>query len=344
MMLRVQDSLPPGFLSADSRDLRAILGGPTLFHLEGKREPALFISILQHGNETTGWHAVQRLLKHYETTGGSLALPRSVSLFVANVEAAEKGLRRLGHQVDFNRTWPGGMSQASEEAVMMRQIEHTMRERGVFASVDLHNNSGRHPLYACVNALDGQKLCLASKFSRDVVYFINPTGVQSMAFGRFCTAITLECGQTNAENGIEPAFHFLNDVIQMDSIEVPADLLQNIRILKTIATIRTEGTGQFTFGEKSYGLNLRDDLDDFNFVQLPAGTILGSSEGPAPALRVFDDDNQDVTSAFLMLKSNEIYLKRSIIPAMLTKDISIIMDDCLCYLMEELSVQSDDIA
>lgn len=343
-MLRVTDSLPPGFLAADAKDLRALLGGPTLIHLKGAREPAVFISILQHGNETTGWHAVQRLLNHYTAEDGTPKLPRSISLFVANVEAAEKGRRRLGHQVDYNRVWYGGISPESDEAGMMREIETVMQTRGVFASIDLHNNSGRHPLYACVNELDGRKLALASRFSRDVVYFINPTGVQSMSFGRFCPAVTLECGQADAQNGIEPAFEFLNSVIQMDEIEVPSDLLNDIRILKTVATIRTTGTGHFTFGQDDQGLSLRDDLDDFNFVQLPAGTVLGSSNPSGPILQVLDDDNQDVTDVFLTIESGEIRLKRGAIPAMLTKDINIILDDCLCYLMQQLAISSDDIA
>jgi len=343
-MLRVLESLPTGFLSAEAQDLKSILGAPTLIHLKGAREPAVFVSILQHGNETTGWYAVRRLLEHYVTASGTLTLPRSVSLFVANVEAAEKGRRRLGHQVDYNRVWSGGISQESEEATMMRQIEEDMRARGVFASVDLHNNSGRHPLYACVNGLDGQKLSLASQFSNDVVYFINPTGVQSMAFGQFCPAITLECGQAHAHNGIQPVFEFLNNLVQLDEIAVPETLLSDIRVLKTVATIRTTGTGHFHFGDEGDGLTLRDDLDDFNFVRLPEGTVLGTSKALGPALKVFDDDEQDVTDIFLTIKSGEIRLKQGVIPAMLTKDINIILDDCLCYLMQELPVSSDDIA
>ena len=342
-MLRITESLPEGFLSADVRDLHTILGGPTLMHLKGRNEPALFISILQHGNETTGWHAVQRLLNHHTASDGTLTLPRSVSLFVANVEAAQKGQRRLNHQIDYNRVWSSGIEPNSEEARMMRQIESEMRSRGVFVSVDLHNNSGRHPLYACVNQLDGAKLALAAKFSRDVVYFINPTGVQSMAFGRFCPAITLECGQANAHNGIQPAFEFLNEVIHMDTIDVPPSLLSEIRVLKTVATVRAEGTGPFGFGDQPDGLALRDDLDDFNFVQLPSGTRLGSTPHSNRVLKVFDDDNKDVTDQFLTVDANEIRLGRGVIPAMLTKDIDIIFDDCLCYFMQELSISEDDI-
>jgi len=343
-MLSVIESLPNGFLTAEAHNLKSILGGPTLIHLKGAREPAVFISILQHGNETTGWYAVQRLLEHYTTSGNTLALPRSVSLFVANVEAAEKGRRRLGHQVDYNRVWSGGISQESDEAAMMQLIEKDMRARGVFASVDLHNNSGRHPLYACVNGLEGEKLALASRFSKDVVYFINPTGVQSMAFGHFCPAITLECGQAHAHNGIQPVYEFLNNLIQMEQINVPDSILSDIRILKTVATIRTTGTGHFHFGNEGDGLTLRDDLDDFNFVRLPEGTVLGKSKALGPVLRVFDDDNQDVTDTFLAIEGDEVRLKQGVIPAMLTKDINIILDDCLCYLMQELSVSSDEIA
>lgn len=59
----------------------------------------LFVSMLLHGNETTGLLAVQRLLDKYRDQ----PLPRALSVFVGNVEAARLGLRRLEGQPDYNR-------------------------------------------------------------------------------------------------------------------------------------------------------------------------------------------------------------------------------------------------
>jgi succinylglutamate desuccinylase len=84
-----------------------VLPGPALIHLPGRRIPPLFVSVLLHGNEDTGWLAAQSVLKKYAT----VELPRALSLFIGNVEAARTGLRRLDGQPDYNRVWPG-----SEEA------------------------------------------------------------------------------------------------------------------------------------------------------------------------------------------------------------------------------------
>ena len=64
----------------------------------------------------------------------------------------------------------------------MRAVVDIMRERGVFASIDLHNNTGSNPHYACVNRLDNRYLHLATLFARTVVYFLRPTGVQSVSY------------------------------------------------------------------------------------------------------------------------------------------------------------------
>jgi len=45
-----------------------------------------------------------------------------------------------------------------------------MRLRDVFASVDIHNNTGLNPHYGCVTALRHASLHLAAMFSRTVVY------------------------------------------------------------------------------------------------------------------------------------------------------------------------------
>jgi len=143
-MLNILRSLPPGFLHSTARDLHRILPGPTLVHLEGRRTPALFVSILLHGNEDVGLQAIQLLLRHYRDR----PLPRALSLFVGNVAAAERGVRRLPGQPDYNRAWPGGEEEGSAEHALLSQVVEEMQQRGVFASIDLHNNTGLNPHYA----------------------------------------------------------------------------------------------------------------------------------------------------------------------------------------------------
>ena len=52
-MLNELDQIPPGLLDLQAHQLADVLQGPTLITLQGIREPALFVSVLLHGNETT---------------------------------------------------------------------------------------------------------------------------------------------------------------------------------------------------------------------------------------------------------------------------------------------------
>ena len=98
------NEIPDGLLDVESAGLFDLLGGPALIHLEGKRKDSLFVSVMLHGNETTGLLVIQQILRHYQDA----ELPRSLSIFIGNVTAAEQGLRALPGQPDFNRIWGYG--------------------------------------------------------------------------------------------------------------------------------------------------------------------------------------------------------------------------------------------
>ena len=139
MTVRVLTSIPEGLLATPAPDLAQLLGGPTLLHLHGEREPALVIAVLLHGNEVSGWDALRRLLAELPT------LPRSLSIFIGNVAAAAQGVRLLPDQHDFNRIWRGG---SGPEAAMAAEVVELLSGRDLFAVVDLHNNTGHNPHYS----------------------------------------------------------------------------------------------------------------------------------------------------------------------------------------------------
>ena len=92
--------IPLALLKIDScTKIQQVFDQPTLMHLKGKDLRPLFISVLLHANEDTGFFAVQKLLKKYQER----ELPRSISIFFGNIAAAPEGLRRLNGQPDYNR-------------------------------------------------------------------------------------------------------------------------------------------------------------------------------------------------------------------------------------------------
>lgn len=334
--MTVLHALPRGLLGKSARALHEVLPGPTLIHLPGRRSPPLFVSVLLHGNEDVGWRAVQRLLGEC----GGRALPRALSLFVGNVAAAREGQRRLPGQPDYNRVWPGGGATGCAEERVMQAVVDEMARLGVFASVDVHNNTGTNPHYACVNRLDARFLSLAVLFSRTVVYFLRPTGVQSMAFAGLCPAVTLECGKVGEQAGVDHAARFLSACLHLSDLPARPPAAHDIELFHTVAVLRlAHGSGASRPNRPCDGGWIRfvPDFDRLNFQELPAGTLLAHADatGEAP-LQVWGEGGEDLTGRFLQQNGRDIRLRRPVMPAMLTLDQTVMQQDCVGYFMERL--------
>jgi succinylglutamate desuccinylase len=295
----------------------------------------LFVSVLLHGNEDTGWLAAQLVLRKYATT----ELPRALSLFIGNVEAARSGLRRLDGQPDYNRVWPGSEEAHSAELAMMQQVVDEMRARGVFASIDIHNNTGLNPHYACVNRLDQAFLHLATLFSRIVVYFTRPRGVQSAAFAELCPAVTVECGKPGTPGSVEHAAAFMEACLHLSEFPAHALAPHDVDLFHTVATVKVPDQAGFGFGEPGADIDFVPELDHFNFRELAHGDLLGRVRpGSTARLQALDENGRDIGDHLFDYRKDQITLRRPLMPAMLTRDERVIRQDCLCYLMERIGM------
>jgi len=331
-MLRIVEELPQGFLDAKATDLHKLLDGPTLIHLSGRRPEPLFVSILLHGNEDTGLKAMQRVLSDYRHK----TLPRALSLFVGNVQAASVGMRRLDGQPDYNRVWPGCEPLGFPEEQMMAQVVGEMRVRNVFASVDIHNNTGVNPHYSCVNRLDQRFFQLSTLFSRIAVYFVLPIGIQAMAFANLCPAITLECGKAGSGASDDHAAEFIKAALHLDHFPVHAVARHDLDLYHTVALVKVPESIRFAFGQGEADIVFEPDLDHMNFTELKAGTCFGQVLNNAMPLQAFADDGSDVALDYFEIRQGELLTRQPVMPMMLTCDERVIRQDCLCYLMERL--------
>lgn len=330
-MLNIVESPPDGLLAADAAGLQALLGGPTLLHLPGRHPAPLFVSVLLHGNEDTGFYAVRELLRRYRDK----ALPRSLSVFFGNVAAAAQGLRRLDGQPDYNRVWPGGETAGSPEHGLMARVVDEMERRQVFASVDVHNNTGINPHYGCVNRIDYRYLHLATLFSRTVVYFTRPRGVQSLAFSRLCPAVTVECGQPGQAQGVEHACDYLDACLRLTELPVHPVAAHDIDLFHTVAIVKVPEAVSFGFGDAPGDIRFLHNIDHFNFRELPAGAQLGWIDGAGSArLEAWDETGKDVSERYFAVDEGRLCVRRPVMPSMFTLDARVIRQDCLGYLME----------
>ena len=212
-----------------------------------------------------------------------------------------------------------------------------MSNKKLFASVDIHNNTGLNPHYACINKLDNQFLHLASLFSPTVVYFLTPKGVQSMAFSNLCPAVTLECGKSDSFSGISHALEFLDSVLHMNKIPSHPVAQGDIHLFQTKVRVKVPKGITFSFNDKNSDILFTSELDKMNFSEVPTNTCFGEVQNEnGTRLHAFDDHEKEVGEIFFHVNDKKIQLSKPMMPAMLTLDETVIRQDCLCYLMERL--------
>ncbi len=337
--LTILDHIPSAFLSISHREIKELFDSPTLIHLKGEMQPALFISILLHGNEYSGLQIMQEILKKYQTTDG-YKLPRSIWLFVGNVDAAQMGVRLRDGQIDFNRTWPGTPDPHSDTAILIQEVMDRITQDELFAALDLHNNTGQNPPYGCISMVNEKNKYLASFFNHIAMVFQSPKGVSTMAFDDICPAITLECATPGNEPAIKRAFDLIDDLMHMDHFPEKPLPAHDLQLVKNSATIKINADVTFCFEDEEYSDTLGYDLtlvknfDHHNFTLLEKNEIFAYSKVAKPFL-VIAPDGQDITEEIIQNDNGKVSLKQALMPAMISMDKKIVLQDCLCYLLED---------
>ena len=334
------DHLPDGLLERPASALYQQLDGPTLIHLDGRNKRPLFVSVLQHGNEVTGWEAIRRLLKsHYQHD----ELPRSLLIFIGNVQAARHRLRRLDEQLDFNRCWPGGKPVDHEYSNLFRNIHDRILKSKPIAGIDIHNNTGLNPHYAAVNRIRSDYLRLAALFSPKVVYFTIPTGTLAHSLSAYFPAVTLECGMAGEIHATDHTLAYLETCLHLDQISKAQVDAEAVHLFHMVATVSVHDKVLFGFGRVPADLALQEDLDKYNFRELPAGTSFGNiSNGVRQPLIATDVSGTDVTDHYFTFENGRVETAREIMPSMLTQDRRVIQQDCLCYLMKRIHYEEHE--
>ncbi|KUO69473.1 MAG: peptidase M14 [Alphaproteobacteria bacterium BRH_c36] len=330
------DDLPGQILDVAARELWQHLPGPSLFEIAGREHRPLFVSVLLHGNEDTGWSALQNVLRRHRQSGHPLA--RRLLLFVGNIAAAKENVRTLDTQSDYNRSWPGTRYPEAPEAGMMRELIEIVAAERPFASIDIHNNTGNNPHYACVNRLEENYLHLARLFSRTVVFFTRPVGVQSAAMARLCPAVTVECGLPGSDAAAVHAAEFVEAALALKAFPEHPVPDHDLDLLQTAVILRVPPDASFSYGDTDADFRFIEDLDRLNFSELPPGTRFGELGGNKDRrLAVVPGGEFDIEpDGYIAYSGGEIRLAQGAIPAMLTRDPRAVRLDCLGYLMHRI--------
>ena len=321
--------LPDGFFDITTANIRSLFPNPTLIQLDGKSKDFLFISILLHGNEYSGLRIMQQLLAEYAND-----LPRSILLFVGNVRAAAANLRHLPDQVDYNRCWPGTQMEPCPTSQMARRIIEIAHGMPLFAAIDIHNNTGKNPHYACITDTNGRNQNLAAKFNRIAMVYKHK-GVCTMAFDGICPAATLECGLPGDTAGIEQACRLLEDMLTLEELPGDPPLREQLHLVESHLNLHIPKHVSYEFDTAAdVDLNFAHDIEALNFTLMDPQQVFGHTRVDRP-IQILDADNHDVTDEVLRIEEGKIYFNQTLMPAMITRDKLVIQQDCLCHLLQD---------
>ena len=327
------DHFPDKLLDVSATELWRHLRGPSLFRVPGRQAAPLFLSVLLHGNEDTGWRAIQAVLRQSRPA----TLHRPLLLFVGNIAAAAARVRTLPHQDDYNRAWPGTRHPDTSTAHLMRYVVETVRHEKPFASIDIHNNTGNNPHYACLNSFDETHLHLARLFGRTAVYFDQPVGVQSAALAKVCPAITIECGRASDEAGVAHAAELIASTLALRCFPDHPVPDGDLDLMRTFAIVRIPPGATFSSDGTDADFRLRNDLDRLNFSELDPGTVFGVlGNGCHRHLDLTLINDGASNASYFEYRDGVIRLSQRAIPAMLTLDPNAVRLDCLGYLMHRV--------
>ena len=228
---------------------------------------------------------------------------------------------------------------------LLGEVCEFVRQQSPFASIDIHNNSGHNPHYACVSRLGDAHLHLASLFSRTGVYFERPAGVQSAALATICPAVAIECGRAGESAGVAHAAEFIASAFALQHFPEHGAPEDELDLLRTMAIVKVPPAASFSADGSAADFQFRSDLEHLNFTELEAGTVLATlGNGGTRRLEVLPADPDSGPDQYLRHAAGELRLSRRAIPAMLSLDERAVRRDCLGYLMRRIGRDGQPLA
>lgn len=337
-MLKIHDKLPENFTELKPYELHQHFEALDLIELPGGTNDTspLFVSFMLHGNECSGLSVVQRIINKYKDK----KLPRPLIIMIGNVKASKDGVRTVEGGPDMNRIWKNRTHTLLEKKA--EAILDYLKTKKLFAAVDIHNNTGENPPYACINKLDLQIAHIAKMFSGVSVYFREPATALSVAMCEFCPAVTLECGKPMDPVGAENAYDLINELLHKEVIPNEMITDEELSIYHSFATVKIPSACQIAYGEASntdVDFCFKGNLDSYNFTTVKVGEIFGIVNNPEARLEVTNDKGEDLSDIFFEYENHRISVKKSFVPSMISCVVPVVKQDCLCYLMESYSTQ-----
>jgi len=331
------DGIADDLLDLAPRELLRALGRPTLIRVPGRGEQApRAVSTLLHGDESTGFEAMLRILRRRRV------YPFDLFVVIGNVRAALEGSghvhRYLDDQEDFNRVWgldaPTTQMRRAADAILAR-----LRGAGLESLVDVHNNSGDNPFYAIVTRERNATLNLATLFTTTLVRWDLDAHTLMEALHDDVPSIAIECGKADRPESLAFAVDGLRRYLGEPPI-TDAEVVRDFDMIADLRKVVVRPEVRFTFGgdlSDDVDFVVAEDAEVHNFVEVPPGHVLGHVHpGSALPLVAKSSGADDVTDALFDVLDGVVVTRRAVTPIMMTRSVEAARKDCLFYVADEL--------
>ena len=318
----------------NAEELLEQLTGPTWIYIPGQdHRRCRVITTLLHGNEPSGLHAVHALL----ASGDRPAVDLYVC--IASVEAAqtppEFHYRMLPGRRDLNRCFRPPYKDA--EGILAAEILHRLCAVQPEAVLDVHNTSGSGPSFAVVTNDNPRHHPLTALFTEHLIVTDLRLGAIMEFEGADFPVTTIECGGCHDPNAHQLAIEGIRRYALTKELFSGDDQLHNITVYKNPLRLELLEGCEIAYADHAIhgpDLTLHSDIEQFNFNEAPAGTVLGWL-GPRGlhSLTARDSRGFEHSKHYFEVIDGQLITRHALRLFMITKNPAIALSDCLFYLV-----------
>ena len=160
-----------------------------------------------------------------------------------------------------------------------------------------------------------------------------------MAFANICPSVTVECGKPVEQTGVMHAHEFILTALQLPHLEEQSMSVRDIDLFHTVAIVKLRDGIDASINNEASALAFLPDIDQMNFREIMPGTRLAKVHHDIELPLLAENEfGKDVAERYFEIRDGWLCNTTPVMPSMLTLDLDIVRQDCLCYLMERLDL------
>lgn len=324
----------PSEIGETPEELLEQLTGPTWIYVPGHdHSRCRAIITLLHGNEPSGLHAIHALLRNGDTPATDLYL------CIASVKAAQHPpqfhYRMLPGRRDLNRCFRPPYKDS--EGILAAEILHRLCAVQPETVLDIHNTSGSGPSFAVVTNNDPRHQPLTALFTQHlIVTDLRLGAIMEFEEGNF-PVTTIECGGCHDPQAHQLAIEGVHRFAFTKQLFAPNSPNDEIVIYQDPLRLEMLEGCEIAYADHAIDgpdLTLHSDVEQFNFNEAPAQTVLGWL-GPRGihCLTARDATGCEHIGHYFEVRDNQLLTRQPLRLFMVTKNPTIALSDCLFYLV-----------